>query len=247
MIAIFVAVCCSALIFTFADATPQIELLDPEESTDPLVLQGFQYMQQTPKLVPQYSGDRLTCNNCHFNGGNTQGGASGGISLVGVVEKYPRRVNDAEISLAERISLCFERSLNGKPVPADDPVMKAIIAYLDWISEPVKGVKEKPWLGLAPLKSTHVPNAAHGAILYKEHCAICHKMDGGGSIEERGDSIPPVFGPHSYNDGAGMAQLGPLAAFIFHNMPQDQPFLTEEQALDVAAFIMQQERPHFID
>jgi len=247
MVGIFVAVCCSALVFTFVDAAPEIELLDPEESTDPLVLEGFNLMQLTPSLAPQYSGDRLSCNNCHFNGGNTQGGSNGGISLVGVVEEYPRLLKDQEITLAERISLCFERSLNGKSVPAEDPVMKAIIAYLDWISEPAKGMKDKPWLGLRPLKSNHVPDAAHGALQYKLHCAICHKMDGGGSIEERGDSIPPVFGPHAFNDGAGMAQLGPFATFIYHNMPQGQPYLTEEQALDIAAFVTQQERPHLVD
>lgn len=222
-----------------------MELIDPEESDDPLVMQGFKYMQLTPKLVPQYAGDRISCNNCHFNGGNTQGGSSGGISLVGVVDEYPRQLATGKtMSLAERISLCFERSLNGKPVPADDPVMKAIIAYLEWISEPVKGQK-KPWLGLEPLKSNHVPDAKQGAIQYKLHCAICHKMDGGGSVEERGDSVPPVFGPHAFNDGAGMAKLQTFASFIYHNMPQGQPYLTEEQALDIAAFVIKQDRPHF--
>lgn len=243
IIALFVCICISSLFFTLAHAEPQIELIDPEESTDPLVMKGFQIMQQTTKLAPEFAGDKITCNNCHFNGGNTSGGSSGGISLVGVFYEYPKKMNGQEISLEKRISLCFERSLNGKPVPAGDPIMQAIVAYLRWISAPVKGMKEKPWLGLKPLKTKNTPSAERGLVQYERHCALCHKSDGSGSYEEEGDTIPPLFGPSSFNDGAGMAQLDTFASFTFLNMPQGQPYLTEEQALDIAAYITQQNRP----
>lgn len=245
IIALFVCICVSSLFFSIAHAEPQIDLVDPEESPDSLVMQGFNIMQLTPKLAPQYAGDKLTCNNCHFNGGNTNGGSNNGISLVGVVEEYPRQVAGKPQSLEERISLCFERSLNGKPVPADDPIMKAILAYLNWISEPVKGVKPKTWLGLKPIRSAHTPNPQKGLVLYERHCALCHKSDGKGFYEEEGDSIPPVFGPSSFNSGAGMNDIQTFASFTFLNMPQGQPYLTEEQALDIASYVTSQDRPKF--
>ncbi len=37
-----------------------------------------------------------------------------------------------------------------------------------------------------------------------------------------------------------------MAAFVYWNMPYQDAFLSEEQALDVTAFVLQQPRPHFI-
>lgn len=43
-----------------------------------------------------------------------------------------------------------------------------------------------------------------------------------------------------------MAQLAYLAAFAHEFMPQGGPALTNEEALDVAAFGTGQPRPHFV-
>ena len=59
---------------------------------------------------------------------------------------------------------------------------------------------------------------------------------------------PPVWGPYSYNIGAGMARARTAAAFIRDNMPFDQPgTLTDQQALDVAAYVNAHARPDFPD
>lgn len=244
---LFTTACSAALYLAFTHSSKQeLELIDPQESKDPLVLKGFSLMELTPKMAPDFAGDRITCSNCHFNGGNTQGGENNGISLVGVTAEYPRYSSRSgtSITLAERIGNCFERSLNGKAPDADDPVITALIAYLDWISQPALGIKEKKWLGLKPLKTKHVPDEAQGKIEYEKHCALCHKKDGSGSVDEEGDSIPPVFGPYSFNDGAGMNNPATFASFIYLNMPQGEPYLTEEQALDIAAYVTKQPRPH---
>ena len=48
----------------------------------------------------------------------------------------------------------------------------------------------------------------------------------------------------SYNKGAGMANNNILAGFIKANMPLGQPWsLTDQEALDVAAYINQHIRP----
>jgi thiosulfate dehydrogenase len=59
-----------------------------------------------------------------------------------------------------------------------------------------------------------------------------------------GDAIPPLWGPQSYNWGAGMARIDRAAAFIHANMPLGQGgSLTVQQAWDVATYIDSQVRP----
>jgi thiosulfate dehydrogenase len=57
---------------------------------------------------------------------------------------------------------------------------------------------------------------------------------------------PPLWGPRSFNVGAGMARLQVTAAFVRSNMPFDTPgTLTSQDAFDVAAFMNGHERPDF--
>ena len=94
-----------------------------------------------------------------------------------------------------------------------------------------------------------------GAALYQQSCAACHQPDGQGvrlsaddaAAQKKRYQFPPLWGPDSYNDGAGMARLLSAAAFIKHNMPfgttYASPALSDEEAYDVAAFINSTERP----
>ncbi len=50
----------------------------------------------------------------------------------------------------------------------------------------------------------------------------------------------------SYNDGAGLARVDKLAAWLKVAMPLDDPYLTDQQALDIAAFVNSQPRPKFV-
>lgn len=228
-------------------------LVDPEQA--PLnirdsVMRGYRIMMNPSIYLPEYAGNQLDCVNCHFAGGDTLGGKNGSISLVGVTATYPQYSKRAGkvISLPERINNCFQRSLNGNPLPLDSQPMKDILNYLHWISKEVETLKNIPWLGLPELKSKHEPNAGEGEKIYEQYCASCHQINGqgGGELNElEGKTIPPLWGPHSFNDGAGMSTMKMLAPFIFLNMPYQQAQLTEEQSLDVAAFIIQQSRPHF--
>jgi len=221
------------------------DLLDPEMAppeTKEMVMFGYRAFCNTKENVPDFTGNTLNCNNCHFAGGNTFGGRNGGISIVGVSKKYPHYSKRAgkTITLTERIQGCFKRSMNGTPLPADSKEMKAFIAYMDWISSGVKSVDDMTWLGLNYLKSDHKPDPVNGAHVYMDNCAACHEPDGSGA-----DDIPPLWGPNSFNDGAGMNQVKRLSAFVYWNMPFQNAVLTEEQALDVAAYVTQQKRPHY--
>ena len=62
-----------------------------------------------------------------------------------------------------------------------------------------------------------------------------------------GYAMPPLWGPDSFNDGAGMARLTAIANFVHFNMPHGadylNPQLTVEQAWDVAAYVVSKPRP----
>jgi thiosulfate dehydrogenase len=60
--------------------------------------------------------------------------------------------------------------------------------------------------------------------------------------------FPPLWGPDSYNDGAGMARGITAAQFVHANMPfgttYEAPVLSVSDAFDVVAFISEKPRPH---
>lgn len=219
-------------------------LVGPSQAPDPLrqlAKRGFEAMISTHFYAKEYVGDRLNCTNCHFAGGNTSGGPQGGISLVGSATQYPAysSVDKKVISLSERINNCFTKSMNGKPLPLDSELMMAMVTYLQWISKDLPIYGDIPWLGLEPLTSKHVGNAEQGKQVYEKHCALCHRSDGQG-----GENNPPLWGNDSFNNAAGMSKHSSLASFVYWNMPYNEttPMLTEEEALDVAAYILTKPR-----
>ena len=59
--------------------------------------------------------------------------------------------------------------------------------------------------------------------------------------------MPPLWGPDTFNNGAGMARIINFANFIHFNMPHGtdylNPQLTVENAWDIAAYVLSQPRP----
>ncbi len=235
-------------IMATAHAILGFDLVDPEQAPLKIkerVMLGHRILTQSQQYAAKYVGGQVACANCHFCGGDTLGGKNSGISLVGVTTEFPQysQREKREINLADRINACFRRSMNGRPLPKDSPEMVAILSYLEWISHDVEHFKNIPWLGLKTLTSKHVPDANNGETVYARHCVICHRADGEGIAGIN----PPLWGENSFNDGAGMNTLPRLSAFVYWNMPNEDPILTEEEALDVAAFVIKQPRPHFKD
>lgn len=222
------------------------ELSDPSQAPAPIrkeVEMGYKIMLATPQQLPDYVGDRLSCTNCHFSGGITTGGKDNGIPLVGVAAIYPRYDTrfDRVITLADRINNCMKRSMNGIPLPLNSPEMTSLLTYMQWISKDLPIYQKVEWLEIQPLKTNHIPDANHGKQIYKIQCAICHGPEGQGEVN---NSIPPLWGPDSFNDSAGMNKQATLESFIYWNMPYNEPQIPIEDAMDVAAFIIRQPRPH---
>jgi len=59
-----------------------------------------------------------------------------------------------------------------------------------------------------------------GAAVYGAKCALCHGEKGNGVTNAGGRTLfPALWGPGSYNRGAGMHRIDAGAAFVKHNMP----------------------------
>lgn len=194
----------------------------------------------------RYAGNNLACGSCHLDGGRRRYG----LSLIGVAGAYPRDMarENAEQSLAQRVNGCFERSMNGRALPENSREMSAIIAYIQFLSEAAPADMEGRGAPAAALME-RAADPARGALIYRANCAACHGANGQGqrNAEGRGYSYPPLWGPDSFNTGAGMHRIITAANFIRANMPygatHESPQLTAEQAFDVAAYINIQDRP----
>lgn len=212
----------------------------PQGPAGALVRQGADLVAHMPQRLKGHVGGSLTCTNCHLNGG-TQADAA---PWVGVTRWYPvYRARSGKIDdLGDRINDCMERSLNGKPLAKTSRDMAAIQAYMGWLSQDVPVGHQVVGRGFGPLP-TRVGDAARGSRVFAAKCAACHGPQGQGMA-----TFPPLWGPRSYNVGAGMARWRTAAAFIRANMPFGQGHsLSEQDAVDVARFIDRQARPDFAD
>ena len=84
-------------------------------------------------------------------------------------------------------------------------------------------------------------DAVRGKAVFAANCVMCHGVNGQGTA-----AAPPLWGPRSFNIGAGMARVQSAARFIHQLMPRDKPgTLSPQQAFDVATYISSQPRPDF--
>jgi thiosulfate dehydrogenase len=200
----------------------------------------------------RYSGNNLSCQSCHLQGG-TQRFAIPMIGVYGLFPLYIAREDEVR-TLEERIEGCMERSMNGRILPLGGKEMKALVSYVQFLSTGVPVGKSPEGRGSPALPLlARAADPKRGEAVYQKNCAACHQAEGQGKRNGRpGDAkgylYPPLWGPDSFNDGAGMHRLIASATFIRGNMPfgtrYDAPVLSPEDAWDVAAYVNSQERPH---
>ncbi len=193
--------------------------------------------------VGHYLNNKMNCGNCHLDAGTRPYG----LNYFSSHARYPqyRGRENRILTLAERINNCIERPHHGRPMPLDSKEMVAMVSYMRWLSQGVPTGKRVPGDGGIELKyPDRAADPAKGAIVYTEHCARCHGAEGQGQFkpDSSGYIYPPLWGPHSYENGSSMHRVLKAARFIKANMPHniatwDKPVLTDEQAIDVAAFV----------
>lgn len=203
------------------------------------IRRGRALLLATRDSLPAHVGNRLRCTSCHLDAGRRTSG-----SWVGTYARYPQyrsRSNSVE-TIEYRVNDCFRRSMNGRPLAADGRDMRDIVAYLAFLSRDVPMGPGGPRKSLDKWGMLKADTTA-GRAVHANACARCHGPEGGGT-----PVAPPLWGPASYNIGAGMARVRTAAAFIKDNMPFDRPgSLDDQQAYDVAAYVNARIRPDFPD
>lgn len=240
---------------TASEPTPTVSLTVPAANTLPAgplgasIASGRDALQNTGQRLPVFVGSGLSCKNCHLGNGTEVGTEANSAPFVGVMARYPQYSarHGAVITLEQRINDCFQRSLNGRPLPLDHPALVDMVAYMTWLSQGVPVGANVAGQGIPPLQLNQPADTARGEAVYQAKCQACHGADGGGTQGADGGYLfPPLWGPQSFNSGAGMTRHATAAGFIKHKMPRGAgDTLTDDEAWDVAAFILSKPRPTF--
>ena len=232
----------------------------PDTATIPRTAAGRQirYGRELIAHTAQYLGPQgsvahltngMNCQNCHLQAG-TQGFANNYLAVASTYPKMRARSGSVE-GIEKRVADCMERSLNGRAVPDSSREMRAIVAYIQWLG---KGIpKGKKVYGTGFMQLAYLDRAADpviGKAVFAAKCQSCNGPAGQGQqlADNSGYQYPPLWGPASYNDGAGLFRVSNFAKYVKAAMPFgatfDHPQLTNKQAWDVAAFVNSQPRPH---
>jgi thiosulfate dehydrogenase len=247
---------------------PRNPLTDPTLDDSKLsneIRSGFRIFTNTPGEAGRFTPSKVSCNNCHLNGGQRERS----LPLVGVAAMFPEynRRSGRLYTLGDRVVDCFLRSENatgmieaGGQHPGDGEVelvpsptskeVLALAAYITWLARGSEVGKNPVWRGQNVIAAPNVlpmekMDTHKGEAIFMDRCTSCHGMDGQGVAV--GDKKPgPLWGPDSWNDGAGASRVYTLAGIIRYSMPYLDPgSLTDEEAQQLAAFIDSKPRPTY--
>lgn len=226
---------------------------------------GYRLFVNTPAEARRFVPGQVSCNNCHLNAGQRER-ALPLVAVAGAFPEYNKRAGRL-ITLADRVVDCFLRSENATgtlatgaadfaapdrsslPTTSSKEVL-ALSAYLTWLAKGY-GMGTSPWwrgqntIAVTALIPVARLDPTRGEALFKDRCTNCHGQDGQGVFV--GDKRPaPLWGPNSWNDGAGASRVYTLAGIIRYTMPYLNPgSLTDEEAQHLAAFITSKPRPAY--
>ena len=229
---------------------PPLDSAIPNDATGDAIRRGQQIFKNTSTNASQFVGNGLSCANCHLDGGRRENAAPMWAAWV-AYPKY-RSKNKQINTMEDRLRGCFTYSMNaqnsptGGPPPKGDDVYADLETFMYWMASDAPTGQDMKGSGFPTLKKTALGyDPQRGAKIFESNCAFCHSSNGQGRKDINGRYVfPPLWGPSSYNWGAGMASVKTAAAFIRANMPLGQSNrLSEQEAWDVAAFINSQERP----
>ena len=242
------------------------------------VRRGYRYMHETSRTLGPFGNTRYpdgapyataatACSSCHFTGGHVPFGTP--------VYQSPSKYKPNPITglgpyfgpmgynrdLEDSIIDCFRNCMNAERSPSkDDPVMRDLVAYIEWVADGITDPEMREnWRLLPPEAGPNLPVIANvatmradpeeGELLYEDHCSDCHDEDGPGRGEyRRGEERPRTPALWGMRDGhsraAAFYRNGVLGAYIQTHMPyREQNTLSAQAALDIAAYINAPDKP----
>ncbi len=198
--------------------------------------------------VRKNSTNGMNCQNCHLDAGTRVFGNNYG-AVFSTYPRYRARSGTVE-NIYKRVNDCFERSLNGQQLDTNSHEMQAMAAYINWLGQNVAKGEKAAGAGLKDMPLLERPaDPEKGKLVYVAKCQSCHMASGEGQLNgnETAYIYPPLWGPHSFNTGAGLFRMYSFARYVRYNMPfgatHTNPQLSDEEAWDVAAFVNSQSRP----
>jgi thiosulfate dehydrogenase len=191
----------------------------------------------------------MNCQNCHLQAGTAVFGNNYG-SVASLYPKFRARSGAIE-NIYKRVNDCFERSLNGKKIDTAGKEMQAIVAYINFLGTNVKKGEKAVGSGFKDMAFLdRAADPKKGFTVYTAKCQSCHQANGEGifNADKTEYTFPALWTAHSFNDGAGLNRISNFAKYVKYNMPQgttyQSPQLTDEEAWDVAAYVLSQKRQH---
>lgn len=228
-----------------ASPASQADLYDPKAlptgALGDSIKLGHDIIADPHKYLPHNVVADMSCAACHVGVGTvTRGG-----SFVGTYARFPQwnKRSKRIIMLQDRLAECFLYSMNGTPPAYDSKEMIAMSSYIAYLSRKVPvGAKElADDRFIVPLPSGS-PDVQRGGTLYAQKCVSCHQANGAGVH----GAFPPLWGPTSFNNGAGMSHIDRMTGFVRFNMPQNAPgSLSLQDAYDISGWVLTHPRPTF--
>lgn len=209
----------------------------PGGSEGELIRLGHQLVINTPEASPEFGRNGLKCASCHLEEGRQPWAAPLWAAWAGRATE--------EGSFAQAVDSCFTSALGAKAGPgAASRETAAISAYAKFLAGDLppgvshEGRRLKMIPGIEP-GTFDTPRAddKRGETVYARECVACHGADGAGN-----ETAPALWGARSYSTASPMMMICCSSAFIKSFMPKGKADLSEQDALDVGAYVNSQPR-----
>lgn len=202
---------------------------------------GHDIIADPHTYLPHNVVSDMSCSACHIAEGTVKRGGS----FAGTYARFPQwnKRSKRVIMLEDRLAECFLYSMNGTPPAYNTKAMIAMASYIAYLSRnvPIGSAQAKDDRFIVPLPSAS-PDVKRGGELYAQKCAACHQANGAGVH----GTFPPLWGPTSFNTGAGMAHIDRMTGFVRFNMPLNAPgTLSLQDAYDISEWVLTHPRPTF--
>jgi thiosulfate dehydrogenase len=176
----------------------------PDTADGKMIKYGHELLTETfahigPEVAEagmRFSGNNLSCQSCHLQAG-AQTYSMPYLGVWGAFPQYRGRENEVS-TLEERINGCMQRSMNGKPLPLESREMKAMLAYMKWLSTGVPVGASLVGAGTLPIKEPNrAADPARGAEVYAENAPSAMATKARVSVTARSATQRAISSRHS--------------------------------------------------